>query len=335
MKKRATLQTQEISTRHLFRLSTPPWVIGVDLGGTKIAAGLVTPHNKIVEKIYVNTDISAGPAAVIERIAGCVEQLFTALPAGEKVTTISVCCPGPLDHVAGVVLDPPNLTGWINIPLQQMLEERLGLPAPIEHDAKAAALGEFYFGAGREVNDMVFVVVGTGVGAAIIINGELYRGPTNSAGEVGHITVDMNGPACSCGSNGCVEVYVAGPDLAERFREAVAGQQLELPQELDGRYVAEQAAQGQPQARQVFAQAGQALGVAIASMAHLLDIDFYVIGGSVAQAGDLLLEPTRAAVRYRAFESIGSRVKVVASPLGDDAAILGCAWIARREDSRW
>jgi glucokinase len=330
MKRRNTMQTQEISTRHVSRISQPEWVIGVDLGGTKIAAGLVSPQNKIIEKIYVNTDIAEGPPAVVERIAQCVEQLYRALPPRQKVAAIGVCCPGPLDHVTGVVLDPPNLTGWVNIPLQRMLEKRLGLPAPIEHDAKAAALGEFHFGAGRPTNDMVFVVVGTGVGAAIIIGGELYRGSTNSAGEVGHITVDMNGPACSCGSNGCVEVYVAGPDLAQRFREAVAGQPLALPETIDGRYVAELAAQGQPQARQVFQQAGQALGVAIATMAHLFDINFYVIGGSVAQAGDLLLEPTRAAVRYRAFESIGSRVKVVASPLGDDAAILGCAWVARK-----
>jgi glucokinase len=231
-----------------------------------------------------------------------------------------------------VVLDPPNLTGWVNVPLQQMLTDRLGLPAPIEHDAKAAALGEFYFGAGRDTNNMVFVVIGTGVGAAIIINGELYRGPTNSAGEVGHITVDLNGPACSCGSNGCVEVYLAGPDLGQRFREAVAGQPVAWPENIDGRYVAELAKQGQPEARRVFQQAGQALGIAVATMAHLFDIDFYVIGGSVAQAGDLLLEPTREAVRYRAFESIGSRVKVVASPLGDDAAILGCAWVARNRE---
>ncbi|MCK6629783.1 MAG: ROK family protein [Anaerolineae bacterium] len=310
------------------RLPASSWVIGVDLGGTKIAAGLVSPDNKIVKKVYVQTGVSEGPAAAVERIAGCIEQLRNALPAGEQIAAIGVCCPGPLDHVAGLLLDPPNLTGWVNVPLQRMLEERLGLSAPIEHDAKAAALGEFHFGAGREVNDMIFVVVGTGVGAAIIINGELYRGPTNSAGEVGHITVDMHGPPCSCGSNGCAEVYMAGPDLGQRFRE-IAGPELRLPQEIDGRYVAELAAQGQPQALQVFAQAGQALGIVIATMAHLLDIDFYIIGGSVAQAGDLLLAPTREAVRYRAFESIGSRVKVVASPLGDDAAILGCAWIAR------
>ncbi len=211
-----------------------------------------------------------------------------------------------------------------------MLEARLNLPAPIEHDAKAAALGEFHFGAGKDVDDMIFVVVGTGVGAAIIINGKLYRGANNSAGEIGHITVDMNGPACSCGSNGCLEVYTAGPDLVDRYRDLIKDADIQLSPQVDGKTIAQLAAQGQPQAIKVFEQAGQALGIGIAAMAHMFDISTYVIGGSVAQAGDLLLEPTRRAVRYRAFGSIGSRVTVIASPLGDDAAILGCAYVARQ-----
>jgi glucokinase len=305
------------------------WVVGVDLGATKIAAGLVSPKNEIIDKVYREAKVAEGPAAVVERIAGCVEHLQAGLPAGQRLVGIGVCCPGPLDHSRGMVLDPPNMTGWVNVPLQKMVEERLGLPAPIEHDAKAAALGEFHFGAGRDVNDMVYIVVGTGVGAAIIINGQLYRGANNLAGEVGHITVDMNGPACSCGSNGCLEGYTAGPDLVERYRDLIKGTSLELPPNADGKIIADLAAQGQTQALQVFEQAGQALGIGIATMAHLFDIGAYIIGGSVVQAGDLLLEPTRRAVLYRAYESIGPRIRVIASPLGDDAAILGCAWVAR------
>lgn len=308
-----------------------PWVAGVDLGATKIAAGLVSPANQIIKKVYQETRPAEGPQAVVERIAACLEQLKSALPAGETMAGLGVCCPGPLDHTAGLVLDPPNLTGWLNVPLRQMLEDRLGLPAPIEHDAKAAALGEFHFGAGREVNDMIYIVVGTGVGAAIIVNGELYRGPTNSAGELGHITVDLHGPACSCGSNGCLEVYTAGPDLVDRYREIMQGTGLEPPSTLDGKIIAGLAAQGQPQALQVFEQAGQALGVGIATMAHLFDITTYIIGGSVVQAGDLLLEPTRRAARYRAFASFAARIKVLACELGDDGAILGMAEVVRQE----
>ncbi|MCB0155706.1 MAG: ROK family protein [Anaerolineae bacterium] len=306
------------------------WVVGVDLGATKIAAGLVNPQNEVVQTVQVESRPEEGAAAVVERIAACVAQLRTALPAGEQIVALGACCPGPLDHASGMVFDPPNLTGWRDVPLQKMLEARLGLPAPIEHDAKAAALGEFYFGAGQGSQNMIFIVIGTGVGAAIIIDGQLYRGSTNSAGEVGHITVDMHGPACSCGSNGCLEVYTAGPDLADRFREAIAGTDFVAPAELDGKMIADLAGQGQPQALQVFEQAGQALGVGIATMAHLFDIDTYIIGSSVAKAGELLLKPTREAVRYRAFASIGARVKVMTSQLADNAPILGMAYVARQ-----
>lgn len=305
------------------------WVVGVDLGATKIAAGLVSPEDKIVEKVYVPTNAGEGPQAVVERIAGCVARLETDLPAGTRLAAIGVCCPGPIDHNSGMVMSPPNMTGWLNVPLQAMLETRLKLPSPIEHDAKAAVLGEFHFGAGRDTNNLIYIVVGTGVGAAIIIDGELYRGSTNSAGEVGHITVDMNGPACSCGSNGCLEVFTAGPDLVDRLRDLAAAEQVDLPDDLDGAGVAELAAQGHLQAQAVFQQAGRALGVGIAALAHMFDIETYIIGGSVVQAGELLLAPTREGVRYRAYESIGSRVKVIASPLGDDAPILGMAQVAR------
>jgi glucokinase len=264
----------------------------------------------------------------VERIANCVEQLRVELPPGERIAALGVCCPGPVDQAAGMVLDPPNMTGWVNVPLQKMLEERLEIPASIEHDAKAAALGEFHYGAGRGSNDMIFIVVGTGVGGAIIINGQLYRGPNNAAGEIGHVTVNMDGPPCSCGSNGCLEVYTAGPDLVDRFRDFIKGTDVECPPHADGKMIARLAAEGQPQALRVFEQAGQALGIGIAAMAHMFDISTYIIGGSVAQAGDLLLKPTREAVRYRAFSSIAARIKVMASPLGDDAAVLGAAWAA-------
>jgi glucokinase len=305
------------------------WVVGIDLGATKIAAGLVSPQNEIVKKVYKEAHVAEGAMAVVERIAACVAQLRAHLPTNERIAALGVCCPGPVDHSSGMVLDPPNMTGWVNVPLQKMLEERLEVPAPIEHDAKAAALGEFHFGAGRDSRDMIYVVVGTGVGAAIIINGELYRGPHNSAGEIGHITVDMHGPLCSCGSNGCLEVFTAGPDLVDRFRDMIKGTRVECPTEADGKLIASLAAQGQPQAVKVFEQAGQALGIGIAAMAHMFDISLYIIGGSVARAGDILLKPTREAVCYRAFSSIAPRLRVMAGPLGDDAAVLGAAWVAR------
>ena len=310
------------------------WVVGVDLGATKVALGLIDPHDRIVARRRMPTHASDGPQAVVERITQSVTALASALPPGAQLRALGICTPGPLDHEAGVILDPPNLPGWRNVPLRQMLAERLDLPVSLEHDAKAAALGEFYYGAGRGERSMVYIVVGTGVGAAIIIEGELYRGTHNAAGEVGHITLDRQGEVCSCGSRGCVETFTSGPWLARRYRQAreQAGQPP-LPngsQPLTGELVARLAAQGDPLAMEVMAQAGEALGIAVASLAMILDIELYVVGGSVAKSGDLLLEPARRAVPYHAFRSVASRVRIVAAALGDDGPILGCGWLARQ-----
>jgi len=243
---------------------------------------------------------------------------------------VGICCPGPLDHQTGIVIDPPNLPGWRHVPLRGMLAERLGRPVCLEHDAKAAAWGEFHFGAGRGQKSMVYVVVGTGVGAAIIVDGQLYRGGNNSAGEVGHITLERDGEPCSCGRRGCVETRLSGPSLARRYSEALGRAGRDAPAgAVTGEQVTHWAAQGDPLASEILEQAGRALGMAIASLAMIMDIDFYVVGGSVAKAGDLLLEPARRAVPDHAFASVAGRVRILASGLGEDAAILGCGLLAR------
>jgi glucokinase len=232
-----------------------------------------------------------------------------------------------VDHVSGRLIDPPNLQGLHGAPLGPLLAQRLGLPVSVEHDAKAAALGEYHYGAGRGLRSMVYIVVGTGVGAAIIADGQLYRGVRNSAGEVGHITLDREGEQCSCGSRGCVETYLSGPWLARRYeREATAGSVGTV----SGEQVALLAEQGDPLAVRVMTQAGEALGVAVASTAMMLDIELYVVGGSVARAGDLILEPARRVIPSCSFRSVGSRVRLVATDLGVDGAILGCGWQARQ-----
>ncbi len=230
-------------------------------------------------------------------------------------------------------MDPPNLPGLHGAPLRQLLAERLDLPVGLEHDAKAAALGEFYYGAGREAQSMVYIVVGTGVGAAIIMDGELIRGEHNYAGEVGHTTLDPDGELCSCGSRGCVETYTSGPWLARRYRRAVEQQAPEhlsaIEEPVTGELVARLAAEGDVVAKQIMDGAGQALGLAVASMAMILNIDLYVVGGSVAKAGDLLIAPARKPVLNYAYESVGTNVRIVTAERGDDGPILGCAWLAR------
>ncbi len=306
------------------------WVVGIDLGATKIRLGLVSPLDEIVSVRQIPTNAHEGPGSVVERIAFEVDALAAGGNFGSaRIAGVAICSPGPVDHLTGMLLDPPNLQGLHQAPLRDLLAARLGLPVVIEHDAKAAALGDYYFGAGKGSRDMIFVVVGTGVGAAMIIDGQLFRGAHNSAGEIGHTTLDLNGEPCQCGSRGCAETYLSGPWLARRYQRLLtaAGQ---TATGVTGGVVAQAAAAGDPVALQVMQDAGRALGASVATMAMLTDVDLYVIGGSVAKAGDLLLAPARAAAPHYCFASVSSRIRILPTALHDDGPVLGCAWLARQ-----
>jgi glycyl-radical enzyme activating protein/glucokinase-like ROK family protein len=309
------------------------WVVGIDLGGTKIEIGLVSPQDKIVGRRRIPTQASEGPARVIERMAECIETLAKLLPVGERISAVGICSPGPVDHETGMIIDPPNLAGLHNSPLRQLLSERLNVPVCLEHDAKAAALGEFYFGAGRGERNMVYIVVGTGVGGAIISDGQLVRGSDNSAGEIGHVMLDRNGELCNCGSRGCVETFIAGPWLARHYQRLLDQRDPQSSpadsSSITGELVVSLAAQGDAIASQVMIQAGEALGIATATLAMILNIDLFVIGGSVVKAGDLLLEPARRALPHHCYRSVGCEIRILPTELGDDGPILGCAWLAR------
>jgi glucokinase len=281
----------------------------------------------MVARCRIETRALDGPVKVADRVCECVRGLLSQAPPDMRVTRVGVCSPGPLDHVTGMIYDPPNLTGWRNVPFADMLSERLGLPVRLEHDAKASALAEFHLGAGRGARNMALIIVGTGIGAALILDGELYRGPTNSAGEFGHITVDMHGPLCTCGSNGCVESYAGGPAIMRAYTYATR-KQIESAAD-----VVQAAAQGDSIALRVFQEAGRALGAGIATLAMLLDVDTFVLFGSVVKAGELLLAPARDAVPNYSFRSVSRRVRVMACELGDDAGVLGAALVARQGGS--
>ncbi len=303
----------------------PNWVIGIDLGATKIALGLINPSNQIVDRRRILTNAVDGPAQAVQRTVDAINELREALLAGETIAAVGICSPGPINHEAGLIVDPPNLPGWLNVPFQQMLAEASGLPVVLEHDAKAAALGEYHYGAGRGKRSMVYIVAGTGVGAAIIIDGQLYRGLHNFAGEVGGITINHDGPACPSGVRGCVQEYICGPGLARRYRAL----NPQAPTNVTGEQVATLAAQGDAPALQILTEAGEALGITVASMAMILDIELYVIGGSVVKAGDLLLEPARRAVPGFCFASVAANTRIEPVALGDDSPLLGCAWLSR------
>jgi glucokinase len=305
------------------------FVLGVDLGGTKIDIGLIAPDNSILARTRIPTHHEQGGAVVVERIAKIAEDFARELPAGERTAALGICTPGPVDHVEGRLLTLVNLPGLSQTPLRAMLSERLGIPVRLEHDAKAAALGEFHYGAGADARSMTYTVVGTGVGAAIILDGTLYYGEGNAAGEVGHITIDRDGEMENSGVRGAVQRYTSGPNLAHRYAQAMLTKTTPDGEPITGEYVALRAREGDPVAVRLIAEAGEALGIAIGSMAMILDIELNVIGGGVSALGDLLIAPARAAMRRYTFAALGERVQIVASTLGDRGALLGCAYMAR------
>ncbi len=297
-------------------------VVGIDLGGSKIALGLVNAENRILARRRIDTAAEAGLDSVITRIVEQVDSLRGELPGGQDIAAVGIGAPGPVDHIRGDLLTLVNLPGISNTPFRRALSQRLGKPVALDHDAKVAALGEFHFGAGSQRESMIYIVIGTGVGAAIIYAGQLIYGESNTAGESGHMTVDPNGHPCHCGSRGCLEAYASGPALSRQYAAATGLQ-------ITGAQLSQRALAGDSAALQVLGEAGTALGIAVASLAMTLNIELFVIGGSVAQAGDLLLQPARETLPAYAFAAVAARVQLQASQLGEDGAILGAAWLAR------
>jgi glucokinase len=306
-------------------MTTHDWVIGIDLGGTKTALALIDPHHQIRAQERLATEADRGPEYIVEQIGQVTERFHQQIPAGESLRGIGVGAPGPLDHVQGIIINPTNLPKFYNTPLAALIQSRTGLPVCLEHDAKAAALGEMQYGAGRGAQDLVYIVVGTGVGAAIVMDGELVRGVKNYAGEIGHITIDwQHGEQCACGSRGCAESYMSGPWLERRYAW------LKPDSPLTGGEIAQRAQAGEPEAVQVLEQAGAALGAVVATVAMTLDLELYIIGGSVVKAGDLFLNAARASAPRYSFVSVGPHIRIVAAELGEAGAMLGAGWLARQ-----
>ncbi|MDR7401919.1 MAG: ROK family glucokinase [Armatimonadota bacterium] len=308
------------------------YVIGVDLGGTKILTALVEPSGDVRARRRVATP-QAGPEAVVEAIAATVEGVLAdaSLPRADCLG-VGVGAPGPLDPQTGVVYEPANLPGWRDVPLAALLAARLGLPCHVENDANAAAVGEWWVGAGRGVADLVYITVSTGIGGGIILGHRLVQGCSGTAGEIGHTVVDLDGPVCGCGRRGHLEALASGRAIARMAAEAVAaGRPTSLaalgadPARLSAEVVAREAGRGDAVAREIFERAGFYVGVGVANLLNLLNPRRVVIGGGVSKAGALLLDPVRRTARQLAFERPARDAEIVPAALGDDAGVVGAA----------
>lgn len=313
-------------------------VLAVDLGGTKILSALVGPGERILKIDQRPTEASLGQERVI---ANLLESVAAVMPGEEQQVNLlgaAVAAPGPLNPCSGRVIYSPNLD-WHDVNLREKLEVILKLPVLVENDANLAALGEYLFGAGRGYDHMVFITVSTGVGGGLILNGEIYSGAYGCGGELGHMLVAPEGALCSCGNRGCLEAMASGLAVSRRARELVrAGRGkrlLELARGdeelLDARLVTRAAREGDAEALAILAEAGRFLGMAIASVANLLNPAAFVIGGGVARgAGALLLEPAEEEARRHIFPGLGCYLKILPSALQGRGGVLGAAAYAWR-----
>lgn len=309
-------------------------VLAVDLGGSKIVTALVYPRGEIADREYILTLADEGPRAVIERMMGSIDGLLARadLPPS-SLPAIALAVAGAIDSEGGIVTASPNLPGWQDVPLKEMVQEETGLDTFLLNDASAAALGEYCFGVGKGVDDLLYLTVSTGIGGGIIMNGRLYTGVSGSAGELGHMTIDINGPRCNCGNAGCLEVLASGKAVAREAQKAIArGTKsiiLEIaegePQNITAKTVSEAAQKGDELALSVISGAATCLGVGMVNLVNAFNPGMIIVGGGMAKMGDMLLDPARKVVAERAFRLPAREVRIVLSPLGDNAAVLGAA----------
>lgn len=316
--------------------------VGVDIGGSKISAGVVTPQGRILARVRTETPHrSKSPDVVEETVVGAVDELRAAHP----VRAVGVGAAGFVDEYRATVLFAPHLS-WRGEPLRDALSVRLGLPVVVENDANASAWAEASVGAGRGSDDVVVVNLGTGIGGAIVLGGRLHRGRYGVAGEFGHMTVVPGGHRCECGDRGCWEQYASGHALAREGRSlvaaepSVAGALSEAvggdPSLVTGALVGELAAKGDRACVELMEDAGEWLGQGLADLAAAFDPEVFVIGGGVSETGDLLLGPARTAFESR-LTGRGYRpvARVVSAALGNEAGIVGAADLAREGLPRW
>lgn len=302
--------------------------IAIDLGGTQFRVAAVTRDAGILARLAFPTRAQEDPGVVIRELAAAVSEIRAGIPNCTAVG-LGVAAPGPLDPVAGVVYQAPNLPRWRHVPLARELSRLTGLPVALGNDANLAALAEARCGAGRGARNLVYLTVSTGVGSGFILDGHLLVGQHGAAAEAGHMAISLDGPLCSCGNRGCLEAYASGTGLARRAREAMAaGRESLLAQvdaELKATDIAEAAERGDALAQELIAQAGHALGVGVRNLLHLFNPSVVVIGGGVSRIGPRLWEPMLQAVNCDALEIYRTDLRIVPAELGDDSGLIGGA----------
>ena len=304
-------------------------VAAIDMGAMHLSVALGDFSARILEEIEFPFRIAGGPEKCLKEADRILHELLSMRGlTPSDLSGIGVGVPGPVITELGTVMAPPIMPGWDRYPIRATFEEQWETAATLNNDAELGALGEWAFGAGRGERNLAFIKVGSGIGAGLIVNRQIYSGTTGSAGEIGHLTVDENGPLCACGNHGCLEAFAGGHAIASQARKLVASGKRTLLSEKDidtltAQDVAEAARRGDLPAQEILKRSGTYIGTAIAGLINLINPSTVIIGGGVAQVGDLLTAPIRQAVRERSLRASEHGVKITTAMLGRRSSLIG------------
>jgi glucokinase-like ROK family protein len=305
-------------------------VVGaIDMGATHMTVALGDFTARILEEVEIPFDINKGPEVCLGEADRVLITLLNSQGLGiSDICAVGVGVPGPVLMREGMVIAPPLMPGWDRFPIRSTLEARWRCPVTLNNDAELGALGEWAYGAGRGEKNLAYIKVGSGIGAGLIINQQIYGGTTGAAGEIGHLTIDENGPMCNCGNRGCLEAFAGGRAITEQARVLVRSGKRTLlselpPEKISVFEVAEAARRGDLHAQEILRRAGNFIGIAIAGLINLFNPSVVIIGGGVSQAGDILTAAIREAVRERAMRASGQSVRITTGMLERRSLLIG------------
>jgi glucokinase len=310
------------------------YVVGVDLGGTKICAAVVNFMGQVICKATLPTEAEKGEKFILNRMIKIIEKVIGECKVDrKKVVGVGIGSPGPLDIDKGEIICTPNLP-FRNFNIVKPIKDNFKIPVYLDNDANAAALGEYMFGAGKGSKNMVFITVSTGIGGGAILNGKIYRGNTKNALEVGHMTLEKEGPLCNCGNYGCAEVLASGTAIAREGKRAVKiGECTSLSKykDITSKEVFKEAELGDEVSKNILDRALNYLGICVANVVTCFDPEVVVIGGGVSKGGSIVLSKVKQVVKKRCFQSTSENTKILSALLGEDSGAIGAAALAIME----
>ncbi|HEY8562408.1 MAG TPA: ROK family protein [Pyrinomonadaceae bacterium] len=306
---------------------------GIDIGGTKIAIAFENQAGERVAARRLPTEVPLGPERILENVCRAIEEMRA--ESRTEIAAIGIGCPGPIDIARGLVLSPANLPDWTDFPIVEIVEERFGVSVVLDNDANAAALGEYFYGAGRGFKDVFYVTISTGIGGAIICGGHIHHGVQAGAGEVGHTIVDPRGVQCRCGTHGCLETIASGTGIARRMRERLAAENgAEDTSAVTAETVVEMVRSGDRTAQAVWDETIEFLAIGLGNAITIIAPEAVVVGGGVAEAGELLLTPLRAEIEKNVTMLPIEKVEILKAYLGSDSGVCGALMLARQADRK-